>query len=159
VYLPREGRSYRGCHCEVLLFRLEVRQSSEKRPWMDIVIEDTTSTVTCCNSTHQHQNNNNIHLTCGDTWVHSKALKTDNLANLEKGRERAGDWTMPFIPFVTAALVKASLQLCDSIQVEGLEHLFNAFAQGKPILTSGFDSILNYFTVIIATDYWLFYSC
>lgn len=42
---------------------------------------------------------------------------------------------MPFIPFATAALVKASLQLCDSIQVEGLEHLFNAFAQGKPVLT------------------------
>jgi hypothetical protein len=42
---------------------------------------------------------------------------------------------MPLVPFVTAALVKASLQLCDSIHVEGLEHIFNAFAQGKGIVT------------------------
>jgi len=44
---------------------------------------------------------------------------------------------MPLVPFAVAAVVKASLQLCDSIHVEGLEHIFNAFAQGKGIVTGG----------------------
>lgn len=70
--------------------------------------------------------NNNSRQLCGD--IHWASITTQRPTGLQA--------EMPVIPFITAALVKASLQLCDSIQVEGLEHIFTAFAQGRPILTS-----------------------
>jgi len=43
---------------------------------------------------------------------------------------------MPLVPFVIAALTKATVySLCQSVHVEGLEHLLSALASGKGVLT------------------------
>lgn len=44
---------------------------------------------------------------------------------------------MPLLPFAVAAVTKAAMySLCESIHVEGLEHLITALQSGKGVLTS-----------------------